>query len=53
MHVSAGRELGSVRRLKVTILVTGGTGFIGAHAVSLLIERGHRAVALDNLSHGH
>lgn len=32
------------------ILVTGGLGFIGSHAVSLLQEAGYRVTILDNLS---
>lgn len=35
------------------ILVTGGAGYIGSHAVLELQERGHRVVVLDNLSTGH
>ncbi|MBT2542725.1 NAD-dependent epimerase/dehydratase family protein [Streptomyces sp. ISL-44] len=31
------------------VLVTGGAGFIGAHIVTTLIERGHEAVVLDAL----
>lgn len=34
-------------------LVTGGAGFIGSNLVRLLIECGHHAVILDNLSSGH
>lgn len=34
------------------ILVTGGAGFIGSHLSDLLVERGHRVVALDNISTG-
>jgi len=36
-----------------TILVTGGAGYIGAHAALALKERGHRPIVLDNLSRGH
>ena len=35
------------------ILVTGGAGYIGSHAVKLLGRAGHRLVVLDNLSKGH
>ncbi len=31
------------------VLVTGGAGFIGSHAVDRLVERGHEVVVLDNL----
>jgi len=34
-------------------LVTGGAGFVGSHAVLALLDRGHAAVVLDNLSQGH
>jgi UDP-glucose 4-epimerase len=36
----------------MNVLVTGGAGFIGSHLVELLLERGHRVIALDNLSTG-
>jgi UDP-glucose 4-epimerase len=36
-----------------TILVVGGAGYIGSHAVKALIRTGHRPVVLDNLSRGH
>ncbi len=32
------------------ILVTGGTGYIGSHAVLALLEAGHDVVVIDNLS---
>jgi UDP-glucose 4-epimerase len=35
------------------VLVTGGAGYIGSHAVYRLIEKGHEVVVLDNLSQGH
>ena len=33
-------------------LVTGGAGFIGSHTCIALIEAGHRAVVIDDLSSG-
>jgi UDP-glucose 4-epimerase len=37
----------------MNVLVTGGAGFIGSHAVRQLLEAGHRVVVLDNLYRGH
>lgn len=34
------------------ILITGGAGFIGSHLTEALLERGHRATVLDDLSTG-
>lgn len=34
----------------MTILVTGGAGFIGSHTCLVLLEAGHRLVVLDNFS---
>jgi UDP-glucose 4-epimerase len=36
----------------MTILVTGGAGYIGSHMVYALVEAGERLVVLDNLSTG-
>ncbi len=36
-----------------TILVTGGAGYIGSHAVLSLREAGYEVVILDNLVYGH
>ena len=36
----------------MTVLVTGGAGYIGSHMVHELVDRGERAVVLDNLSTG-
>lgn len=37
----------------MNILVTGGAGYIGSHAVKRLLEDGHRVVVMDNLFRGH
>lgn len=37
---------------KQTILITGGAGYIGSHAVKLFLSRGYRVVVFDNLSRG-
>ncbi|WOD38423.1 UDP-glucose 4-epimerase GalE [Nodosilinea sp. E11] len=36
-----------------TILVTGGAGYIGSHAVMALQQAGYQVVILDNLVYGH
>lgn len=38
---------------KLTILVTGGAGYIGSHAVLALQQAGYEVVVLDNLVYGH
>src|SRR5262245_60420202 len=38
---------------KMHILVTGGAGYIGSHAVRLFLARGHDVWVYDNLSVGH
>lgn len=37
---------------KSEVLITGGAGFIGSHLADALLARGHRVIALDNLSTG-
>ena len=39
--------------LAPTILVTGGAGYVGAHACKALAVRGYSPVVFDNLVHGH
>lgn len=36
----------------MTVLVTGGAGYIGSHMVLQLLDRGEKAIVLDNLSTG-
>ena len=36
----------------MTVLVTGGAGYIGSHMVHALVDAGERVVVLDNLSTG-
>ena len=37
----------------MSILVTGGAGYIGSHMVALLVERGFDVIVADNLRTGH
>jgi UDP-glucose 4-epimerase len=37
----------------VKVLVTGGAGYIGSHAVRMLVRSGHDVAVYDNLSRGH
>ena len=35
------------------VFVTGGAGYVGSACLRHLLERGHDAVAYDNLAQGH
>jgi UDP-glucose 4-epimerase len=37
----------------MNVMVVGGAGYIGSHAVRLLIDAGHQVCVYDNLSRGH
>jgi UDP-glucose 4-epimerase len=37
----------------MAVLVTGGAGYIGSHAVAALLEKGEEVVVIDNLLQGH
>ena len=37
----------------LTVLVTGGAGYIGSHAAKALARAGHQVVVFDNLVAGH
>ena len=37
----------------MNVLITGGAGYIGSHAVKILIERGYKVIVVDNLSTGY
>ncbi len=37
----------------MNVLVTGGAGYVGSHAVRELMRSGHRPYVLDNLAEGH
>ncbi|MGI0485781.1 UDP-glucose 4-epimerase GalE [Pantanalinema rosaneae CENA516] len=44
---------GQLGEQKPTVLVTGGAGYIGSHAVLALQQAGYPVVVLDNLVYGH
>src|SRR4051794_31180064 len=50
---SAGPARGAGRFSVPTVLVTGGAGYIGSHAVKALALAGNDVVVYDNLSAGH
>lgn len=43
----------SIASCVVSILVTGGAGYIGSHTVDLLTQSGRAVVVLDSFEHGH
>ncbi len=45
--------IGVLFEMSKTILVTGGAGYIGAHACQRLAQARYRPVVLDNFSNGH
>jgi UDP-glucose 4-epimerase len=48
---SAGEE--TPARRGMSVLVTGGAGYIGSVTAELLLDAGHRVVVFDNLARGH
>ena len=48
LHLLFDREVAMSR-----VLVTGGAGYIGSHAVRALVDAGHTIAVLDDLSAGH
>ncbi|HEY9805494.1 MAG TPA: UDP-glucose 4-epimerase GalE, partial [Candidatus Obscuribacterales bacterium] len=47
------KQVLQVAQAKPTILVTGGAGYIGSHAVLALQKAGYTVLVLDNLVYGH
>ena len=39
--------------MPLTVLVTGGAGFIGSHCVVELVKAGFECIVLDNFSNSH
>ena len=46
------RKTSRLLRKQPTSVVTGGAGFLGSHLVDLLVARGHKVIAIDNLVTG-
>ena len=44
---------GKSLNMKKTVLVTGGAGYIGSHAVRQLLDHDFDVIVVDNLSTGH
>lgn len=42
----------TMQNKKLTVLVTGGAGYIGAHTAQALLEQNYKVIVLDNLSCG-
>jgi UDP-glucose 4-epimerase len=47
---AAARRWGSIARVKTTVLVTGGAGYVGSHVVAALAAAGHAPIILDDFS---
>ncbi len=43
----------AINKIQKTVLVTGGAGYIGAHACKALAEVGYTPVTYDNFAYGH
>lgn len=52
MDTELGRSQTETVTKKGAVLVTGGAGYIGAHAVRMLLESGFEPIVVDNLSTG-
>jgi UDP-glucose 4-epimerase len=40
------------KKTDMSVLIVGGTGYIGSHMVKMLLHEGHRVTVFDNLSRG-
>src|SRR5215212_9251034 len=52
LHLQCALATRGANESSMTILVTGGAGYIGSHMVHALADAGERSVVLDNLSTG-